>query len=211
MKVILIVKKNEYRKVSNIRRTKSQNLNVSRLLLYPIRWSQVLSREWRCSWSSADRRCSNYTWVINSFVAYLIAYQSASYIRDLTVYEEYMAEQLTLFDPPPQIQPPYCTKGSNFWDTDCGNPTAALVYFCTFYLIITYIVLNVLVGKSCRISFCEIKDWKWSGLEISHWIYWFVRHVGCENLLSKCNIHSSEIYTSHYNSCGDQKYTVLWR
>ena len=46
-----------------------------------------------------------------------------------------------------QIQPPYCTKGSNFWDTDCGNPTAALVYFCTFYLIITYIVLNVLVGK----------------------------------------------------------------
>ena len=49
--------------------------------LYPIRWSQVLSWEWRCSWSSADRRCSNYIWLINN----LIAYQSASYIRDLTV------------------------------------------------------------------------------------------------------------------------------
>ena len=25
-----------------------------------------LSWEWRCSWSSADRRCSNYIWVINN-------------------------------------------------------------------------------------------------------------------------------------------------
>ena len=49
--------------------------------LYPIRWSQVLSWEWRCSWSSADRRCSNYIWVINN----LIACKCASYIRDLTV------------------------------------------------------------------------------------------------------------------------------
>ena len=49
--------------------------------LCPILWSQVLSREWRCSWSSADRRCSNYIWVIDS----LIAYQGATYIRDLTI------------------------------------------------------------------------------------------------------------------------------
>ena len=49
--------------------------------LCPIQWSQVLSREWRCSWSSADRRCSNYIWVVD----YFIAYQSASYIRDFTV------------------------------------------------------------------------------------------------------------------------------
>ena len=27
-------------------------------------------REWRCSWSSADRRCSNYIWVIKNFIAY---------------------------------------------------------------------------------------------------------------------------------------------
>ena len=49
--------------------------------LCPTLWSQVLSREWRCSWSSADRRCSNYIWVIDN----LIAHYSASYIRDLTV------------------------------------------------------------------------------------------------------------------------------
>ena len=28
--------------------------------LYPIHWSQLLSREWRCSWRSAGSRCSNY-------------------------------------------------------------------------------------------------------------------------------------------------------
>ena len=37
--------------------------------LCPIHWSQVLSRKWRCSWSSADRRCYNYIWVINNFIA----------------------------------------------------------------------------------------------------------------------------------------------
>ena len=44
-------------------------------------WSQVLSGEWRCSWSSADRRCTNYIWLINNS----IAYKGASYFRDLTV------------------------------------------------------------------------------------------------------------------------------
>ena len=37
--------------------------------LCPVHWRQVLSREWRCSWNSADRRCSNYIWVINNFIA----------------------------------------------------------------------------------------------------------------------------------------------
>ena len=49
--------------------------------LCPSYWCQVLSREWRCSWSSADRRCSNYIWVINNF----INRQCATYIRDLMV------------------------------------------------------------------------------------------------------------------------------
>ena len=44
----------------------------------PSHWSQVLSREWRCSRSSADRRrCSNNIWVINNF----IVYEDVSYIR----------------------------------------------------------------------------------------------------------------------------------
>ena len=52
----------------------------------PFQWRQVLSREWRCSWSSADRRCSNYIWVIDNF----IACQGASYTRDLTVNVHYI-------------------------------------------------------------------------------------------------------------------------
>ena len=46
-----------------------------------IHWSQVLSREWICRWSSADMRCSNYIWVINKF----ITYQDVADIRGLTV------------------------------------------------------------------------------------------------------------------------------
>ena len=38
--------------------------------LCPNHWIQVYSQEWRCSWSSADRQCSNYIWVINNFIAY---------------------------------------------------------------------------------------------------------------------------------------------
>nr|XP_022905001.1 sodium leak channel non-selective protein [Onthophagus taurus] len=44
------------------------------------------------------------------------------------------------------IQPPYCTPADNYWQTDCGNFTGSLIYFCTFYVIITYIVLNLLVA-----------------------------------------------------------------
>ena len=32
--------------------------------LCPTHWSQMSSPEWRCSWRSADRRCSNYIWVM---------------------------------------------------------------------------------------------------------------------------------------------------
>ena len=49
----------------------------------------MLSREWRYCWSSADRRCSNDIWVIDNF----IAYQGASYIRDLTVPLSYKHHQ----------------------------------------------------------------------------------------------------------------------
>ena len=44
------------------------------------------------------------------------------------------------------IAPPACTKAHNYWESDCGNFTAALLYFCSFYVIITYIVLNLLVA-----------------------------------------------------------------
>ena len=49
--------------------------------LCPILWSQVLTLEWRCSWSYTNRWCSNYIWVIND----IIAYEGASYNGVLTV------------------------------------------------------------------------------------------------------------------------------
>ena len=49
--------------------------------LWPIHWIKVLSRGWRCNWSGAHRRCSNYIWVINNF----IACGGVAYIRSLTV------------------------------------------------------------------------------------------------------------------------------
>ena len=73
-----------YCKSSGIMYTKFQNLNAYGLILQlpcPIYWSQVLSQEWRCSWSSADRWCSNYIWVISKF----IAYKGVAYIRGFTV------------------------------------------------------------------------------------------------------------------------------
>ena len=39
-------------------------LVLSSSCLCAIRWYYMLNREWRCSWSSADRWCSNYIWVI---------------------------------------------------------------------------------------------------------------------------------------------------
>ena len=62
----------DYCQTSNIRCAKSQPqmfLVLPWSCLCPIYWSQVLSWEWRCSWSSADRWCSNYFWVINNFIA----------------------------------------------------------------------------------------------------------------------------------------------
>ena len=50
------------------------------------------------------------------------------------------------------IAPPFCTPGGSYWTTDCGNKTAALLYFISFYVVLTYIILNLLVGESTRHS-----------------------------------------------------------
>ncbi|PAA69944.1 hypothetical protein BOX15_Mlig020627g1 [Macrostomum lignano] len=46
------------------------------------------------------------------------------------------------------IAPPFCKTqpDHNIWESDCGNSQASLVYFCSFYIIITYIMLNILVA-----------------------------------------------------------------
>uniref|UniRef100_A0A914MP61 Ion transport domain-containing protein n=1 Tax=Meloidogyne incognita TaxID=6306 RepID=A0A914MP61_MELIC len=44
--------------------------------------------------------------------------------------------------------PPHCywAPSLSYWQSDCGNYMAAILYFCSFYLIIAYIVLNLLVA-----------------------------------------------------------------
>ena len=89
----------------------------------PIQHSQVLSREWRCSWNSADRRCSNYIWVIDNF----IAYWCASYIRELTVHSKITRDWHSR---------PYCRLWDVLWWLSIGcllrnpmklwNPTAVV-------------------------------------------------------------------------------------
>ena len=80
----------DYCQTCDISRIKSQNLNASRLVFAAvfaeIHWIKLLCRECRCSWRSADRRCSNYIWMKYNFIA-----RCGSYIIGLAV-------------PPPQPQ-----------------------------------------------------------------------------------------------------------
>ena len=45
-------------------------------------------------------------------------------------------------------KPPACSydKKDNYWETSCGNFNWAILFFCSFYVIITYISLNLLVA-----------------------------------------------------------------
>ena len=82
---VIIFDRMYYHNISHIRRTKSESLNLTCLIMQlfcALFWSQVSNREWRYSRSSADRPCFNYIWVINN----PIAYWDASYIRGFTVY-----------------------------------------------------------------------------------------------------------------------------
>ncbi|XP_063069681.1 sodium leak channel non-selective protein [Engraulis encrasicolus] len=45
------------------------------------------------------------------------------------------------------VTAPFCTPDKHrYWETDCGNYAGALIYFCSFYVIIAYIMLNLLVA-----------------------------------------------------------------
>ena len=102
-----ISRQHNYRKISNIRRTNPTTwmfLVSACRCLCTIYWSQVLSGELRCSWSSADRRCSNCIWVISNW----IAYYNSSYIRGMTVH--YLGNGLVPLGDDlwwPRTMPPY--------------------------------------------------------------------------------------------------------
>ncbi|XP_038062200.1 sodium leak channel non-selective protein-like isoform X1 [Patiria miniata] len=80
------------------------------------------------------------------------------------------------------ISPPYCSRiGPNYWQTDCGNVTASLLYFGSFYVIIAYIFLNLLVGiimenfslfysneEDALLSYADIKNFQitWNTVDV---------------------------------------------
>ena len=48
-----------------------------------------------------------------------------------------------------RIQEPYCTEPTeweNYWQTDCGSQVGALCYFISFYVILTFVLLNLLIA-----------------------------------------------------------------
>ncbi|XP_075245968.1 sodium leak channel NALCN-like isoform X2 [Convolutriloba macropyga] len=44
------------------------------------------------------------------------------------------------------LSPPLCSQAPNYWESDCGSFTASIIFFCSFYVILAYIVLNLLVA-----------------------------------------------------------------
>ena len=97
------------REIADIRSHKSQNLNFviwSCSCLCPSHWSQVLNREWRCSWSCADAASNillihlyivRYVWN-NSQYTYCSLYSSTSNIRHLNGNRQWLNIGSTLFD-----------------------------------------------------------------------------------------------------------------
>ena len=55
------------------------------------------------------------------------------------------------------LRSPFCSPSRSYWNKDCdveakqkddgSCATSVVIFFCSFYVIIAYIVLNLLVGK----------------------------------------------------------------
>ena len=85
--------------------------------------------EWRCSWSSADRRCSNYIWVINNLIAYrgalileILWYILPNCLALAQSYDCSSANEVTLKDTAKTEHDLITTKQNKIWT-------------CTYYLI----------------------------------------------------------------------------
>ena len=133
--------------MSNIRRTKSTNLNdslSSRSHICPLHWGQVLSREWICSWSSADRRCSNYIWVINNLIAY--------YVRLILETWRYFifTKYCTLLCVDVVLTLPMCISQRMLWYTNINMGICIYVYMhnCIYIHVLCngWVTLHVFLG-----------------------------------------------------------------
>ena len=117
--------------------------------LCPTYRSHVLSWEWRCSWSSADRRCSNYIWVINN----LIAHKGEPYIRDFMVCPQILRGPFhwQIFHHNSNSMESYIIPSlkEEIW---CGFPSNK--YFLTLGLFGRRVIVVTCVCPSVRLSVC---------------------------------------------------------
>ena len=120
-----------------------------------IYWSHVLSWAWRCSWSIANRRCPNYIWVINNF----IAYQGASNIKDFMVCIVELCDWKH-----------WCLdKMANIFQT-CSN--AEISFRENIYNLIQISQKFLPEGSKCHKEFVQVQviAWRWTGDKpLTHW------------------------------------------
>ena len=45
-----------------------------------------------------------------------------------------------------EVEPHCVNNDRNYWESNCGNPIAAVIYFFTFYVLIVYILLNLFIA-----------------------------------------------------------------
>lgn len=98
-----------------------------------------------------------------------------------------------------QVQAPFCTPDKHrYWETDCGNYAGALIYFCSFYVIIAYIMLNLLVGQCFLCGKCK------NTLHASCCVLFGMRP-------SSLHLLVAQVSTQHFNAVVLLLQPSLWR
>ena len=114
--------------------------------LCTIYWSQVLSREWKCSWSSAERRCSNYIWVVDNS----IAYKGSSYMRDFMVFQLAWGDKILPESGGSHTMPMWASYGWAMGCLKCYN-----LYFREIYCFITAAHCIILIFTPFTLHFWQ--------------------------------------------------------
>ncbi|XP_069959955.1 sodium leak channel NALCN isoform X5 [Cherax quadricarinatus] len=113
------------------------------ILFGTVKYGESIGRYHPISWSSANVLLLN--WRVNITSIMQANFQTATNGIAL-LFRIVTGEDWNKIMHDCMVAPPFCTPGNNYWETDCGNFTGSLIFFCSFYVIITYIVLNLLVA-----------------------------------------------------------------
>ncbi|KAF4795161.1 sodium leak channel, non-selective [Turdus rufiventris] len=113
------------------------------------------------------------------------------------------------------VQPPFCTPdNSTYWKTDCGNYAGALMYFCSFYVIIAYIMLNLLVAiivENFSLFYSTEEDQLLSYNDLRHFqIIWNMVDDKREKIFAEISALSCEIRMERLIKYGLGEKTMKW-